>query len=54
MGEKFSDYLLGRLRAWGVDHIFAYPGDGINGLLAAWGRADDDPMSARTALSYHR
>ena len=44
MGEKVSDYLLGRLRAWGVDHVFAYPGDGINGLLAAWGRADDDPM----------
>jgi pyruvate dehydrogenase (quinone) len=40
---KISDYLLQRLRAWGVDKVFAYPGDGINGLLAAWGRADNQP-----------
>lgn len=38
-----SDHLLGRLREWGVDKIFAYPGDGINGILAAWGRAGDQP-----------
>ncbi|MGH9061806.1 MAG: thiamine pyrophosphate-binding protein, partial [Acidimicrobiales bacterium] len=24
--------------------VFGYPGDGINGLLAAWGRADNHPM----------
>ena len=24
--------------------MFGYPGDGINGLLAAWGRADNDPQ----------
>ncbi|WP_037818199.1 MULTISPECIES: thiamine pyrophosphate-binding protein, partial [unclassified Streptomyces] len=23
--------------------VFAYAGDGINGLLAAWGRADNEP-----------
>ncbi|MFF1561463.1 thiamine pyrophosphate-requiring protein [Streptomyces sp. NPDC058279] len=40
---KVSDHLLERLRAWGVEHVFAYPGDGINGLLGAWGRADDKP-----------
>ena len=28
-------------REWGVQHVFGYPGDGINGLLAAWGRADN-------------
>ena len=39
-----ADYLLERLRAWGVTEVFAYPGDGINGLLAAWGRADNKPM----------
>ena len=32
-----------RLREWGVDTVFGYPGDGINGILAAWGRADDQP-----------
>ncbi|MYT28590.1 MULTISPECIES: thiamine pyrophosphate-requiring protein [unclassified Streptomyces] len=40
---KVSDYMLRRLRDWGVEHVFAYPGDGINGLLAAWERAADNP-----------
>jgi pyruvate dehydrogenase (quinone) len=39
-----ADYLLERLRDWGVDKVFAFPGDGINGILAAWGRADNKPM----------
>jgi pyruvate dehydrogenase (quinone) len=38
-----GDYLLERLRAWDVSKVFAYPGDGINGILAAWGRAGNDP-----------
>ncbi|MFE4481597.1 thiamine pyrophosphate-binding protein, partial [Kitasatospora sp. NPDC056789] len=40
---KVSDYVLERLRDWEVEYVFAYPGDGINGLLAAWGRAEDRP-----------
>ncbi|MFJ7999695.1 thiamine pyrophosphate-requiring protein [Streptomyces sp. NPDC096310] len=43
MSTKVSDYVLTRLRAWDVDHVFGYAGDGINGLLAAWGRADNKP-----------
>jgi len=39
-----ADYLLERLRAWDVRHVFAFPGDGINGILAAWGRADNKPQ----------
>ena len=39
-----ADYLLERLRAWDVTKVFAYPGDGINGILAAWGRAGNDPL----------
>jgi pyruvate dehydrogenase (quinone) len=39
-----GDYLLERLRAWDVQHVFAYPGDGINGILAAWGRAENKPQ----------
>jgi pyruvate dehydrogenase (quinone) len=42
-GPKVSDYLLERLRAWDVEMVFGYPGDGINGLLAAWGRAENRP-----------
>ncbi|WP_329302666.1 thiamine pyrophosphate-requiring protein [Streptomyces sp. NBC_00659] len=40
---KVSDYVFRRLRDWDVDHVFAYAGDGINGLLAAWGRSDNKP-----------
>ncbi|MDK3257254.1 thiamine pyrophosphate-requiring protein [Blastococcus capsensis] len=43
MTQTVADYLLARLREWGVRQVFGYPGDGINGLLAAWGRADNDP-----------
>ena len=42
--QDVADYLLARLREWGVDKVFAFPGDGINGIVAAWGRADNDPM----------
>src|SRR6476619_4333473 len=38
-----ADYLLTRLREWGTEYVFAYPGDGINGILAAFSRADDQP-----------
>jgi pyruvate dehydrogenase (quinone) len=56
-----ADYLLQRLRDWGVEKIFGFPGDGINGLLAAWGRAENNPkfvqarheeMSAFEAVGY--
>ncbi|MEU1214597.1 thiamine pyrophosphate-requiring protein [Streptomyces sp. NPDC005791] len=43
MSIKVSDFILQRLREWDVDHVFGYAGDGINGLLAAWGRAEDRP-----------
>jgi pyruvate dehydrogenase (quinone) len=61
MAEKVADVLLQRLRDWDVKQVFGYPGDGINGLLAAWGRADNNPqfvqsrheeMSAFEAVGY--
>ena len=42
--KNVADFLLERLRDWGVDKVFAFPGDGINGILAAWERAKNDPM----------
>src|SRR4051812_11747454 len=59
--KTVADHVLERLREWGVEKVFGYPGDGINGLLAAWGRADDDPrfiqarheeMAALEAVGY--
>jgi pyruvate dehydrogenase (quinone) len=44
MAPTVADYLLERLRGWEVDHVFAYAGDGINGILAAWGRAENKPQ----------
>src|SRR4051795_4624534 len=41
--QTVADHVLARLQEWGVEHVFGFPGDGINGLLAAWGRADDRP-----------
>ena len=44
MAQDVADYLLARLRQWNVRHVFAYPGDGINGIVAAFGRADNRPQ----------
>ena len=56
-----ADQLLARLREWDVRYVFGYPGDGINGILGAFSRADDHPrfiqsrheeMSAFEAVGY--
>ncbi|MFI5693765.1 thiamine pyrophosphate-requiring protein [Kribbella sp. NPDC051586] len=43
MTTTVADQILDRLRSWDVTHVFGYAGDGINGLLAAWQRAGDEP-----------
>ncbi|MGA8248571.1 MAG: thiamine pyrophosphate-requiring protein [Nocardioides sp.] len=43
MTTTVADRLLERLREWGVEQVFGYPGDGINGILGAFSRADDQP-----------
>ncbi|HVY10095.1 MAG TPA: thiamine pyrophosphate-requiring protein [Mycobacteriales bacterium] len=56
-----ADQVLARLREWDVECVFGYAGDGINGLLGAWGRADNQPkfvqvrheeMAAFAAVGY--
>lgn len=42
-GEKVADYVLNRLKEWGIERIFGYPGDGINGFLGAFHRAEGQP-----------
>jgi pyruvate dehydrogenase (quinone) len=43
MAELVADFILKRLREWGIHRIYGYPGDGINGFLGALDRADPDP-----------
>ena len=44
MARTVSDFLIERLREWGVRRIFGYPGDGINGIMGALRRAKDGPQ----------
>ena len=43
MATDVADFVLKRLREWDVEQVFTYPGDGINGLVAAFGRSDNQP-----------
>src|ERR671938_231977 len=36
-----AQFILERLAEWGVERIYGYPGDGINGLLGAFHEAGD-------------
>jgi pyruvate dehydrogenase (quinone) len=40
MTQTVGDFVVERLRAWGIRKIFGYPGDGINGVFGALNRAD--------------
>jgi pyruvate dehydrogenase (quinone) len=40
MAQIVSDVLLHRLHASGVERIFGCRGDGINGIMGAFGRLD--------------
>jgi len=41
MGQTVSDFVINRLADWGIDRIFGYPGDGINGFIGALDRHKD-------------
>ncbi len=41
MAQTVSDYLFERMLEWGVKRIYGYPGDGINGLMAAFDKYSD-------------
>lgn len=43
MSEIVADFVLKRLTEWGVRRVFGYPGDGINGFLGAFDRAEGHP-----------
>lgn len=41
--QTVADAIVARLVEWGVDRIFGYSGDGIDGVLQALRRSDDAP-----------
>ena len=45
MTTTAGDYLCERLIEWGVDTIYGFPGDGINGILGL--------LVARRQASFH-
>lgn len=43
MGETVGDFLVQRLQEWGIQRMYGYPGDGINGIMGALNRAGNRP-----------
>jgi pyruvate dehydrogenase (quinone) len=41
MSVNVSDFLIQRLNEWGIRRIYGFPGDGINGIIGAIGRAGE-------------
>jgi pyruvate dehydrogenase (quinone) len=41
MSGTVGDYLVKRLREWGIRRVYGYPGDGINGIMGAFNRATE-------------
>ena len=40
MSKTVGDFVIERLGEWGIEILFGYPGDGINGVFAALQKAD--------------
>ena len=53
MARNVSDYIWDRLSAWGIERIYGFPGDGINGLLGALNRRGDDAKPIRFTQARH-
>jgi pyruvate dehydrogenase (quinone) len=43
MSITVGQYVMQRMQEWGVQRIYAYPGDGINGLIAGLRKNEDRP-----------
>jgi pyruvate dehydrogenase (quinone) len=42
-----AEFILDRLTRWGIERVYGYPGDGINGLIGAF-HSVGDRLPART------
>jgi pyruvate dehydrogenase (quinone) len=61
LAKTVADFILERLRDWGIHTVFGYPGGGTDAFLGAFDRAGGDPafvqsrheeMSAFQACGY--
>ncbi|HVW21608.1 MAG TPA: thiamine pyrophosphate-requiring protein [Opitutaceae bacterium] len=43
MSLTVGQYVMQRLQAWGIERVYGYPGDGINGLTAGLRKNGDQP-----------
>jgi len=43
VSQNVADFMLQRLRDWGVKRVYGYPGDGINAIMGSFRRAQNDP-----------
>jgi pyruvate dehydrogenase (quinone) len=43
VSQNVGDFMLQRLREWGITRIYGYPGDGINAIMGAFRRAENQP-----------
>ncbi len=48
MADTCADFLIERLRDWGIERIYGYPGDGINAIMGALNRAGNRPEFIQT------
>jgi len=53
MATTVGTFMLRRLAEWGVQRVYGYPGDGINGLLGAF-HESRRPSSCRPATRRSR
>lgn len=43
MARMVGEYVVLRLREWGVQRVFGYPGDSINGIMAGFDALGEEP-----------
>jgi pyruvate dehydrogenase (quinone) len=48
MAATVGEFIVQRLRDWGITRLYGYPGDGINGVFAALRKADNHPRFIQT------
>ncbi|MGH7476696.1 MAG: thiamine pyrophosphate-requiring protein [Longimicrobiales bacterium] len=53
MADTVADFLIKRLSDWGVERIYGYPGDGINGIMGSLQRAEGTDYAIEFVQSRH-